>query len=124
MSEETVLSTELVNRKGIPVVIAHGEIDLYTVPEFQNILDTAINLGTRAVIVILTDISYIDSSGLSALIHAYKILTARDAKLYAVVHHDQPGVYRVLEIARLSSIIRVVPSIEDALAEQERLMAA
>jgi len=103
---------------GIPLIQPHGEIDIYTVPEFEQAVSGAVG-GARIVIVDLSDISYLDSSGLSTLIGAYKALSAKGGELYIAAPADPPAVRRVLEITRLDAFVRIRGSLAEILEELE-----
>ena len=124
MGDEVRLSTELIERDGVPIVRVHGEIDLHTAPEFERTLRAGMDRRTPALIVDLSDISYVDSSGLSALLAANKELSARNAALYVAAPPGRPGVRRVIEITRLDTVIRVRDTVEDILDEFGRREAA
>lgn len=117
MSDQPRLSVEITDHEGLPVVHVRGEIDLYTVPEFEQALQEGINRGGPALIADLSDVPYLDSAGLSVLFAAYKALLARNAILYVVAHLGQPGVCRVLEVTRLDTLIRVRGTVEDVIKE-------
>lgn len=51
------------------VVVASGEIDIWTCPALQQALDAAMESSKR-VIVDLTDVTFLDSSGLAVLLRA------------------------------------------------------
>lgn len=116
MINDARLSIEITEIAGVPVVRAHGEIDLYTVPEFEQALDACVKRETQALIADLTETTYLDSSGLSALIHAYKALSGRKGGLCVVAPPETPGVRRVLEITRLNTVFQVSDTVEDAVA--------
>jgi anti-sigma B factor antagonist len=124
MGENAGFSTRLTECKGMPLIHLSGEIDLYTVPQFQQALRAGMDSGASVLIVDLTDVQYIDSAGLSALIAAYKELSARNRRLFVVAPENHPGVSRVLEISRLNTIITIRGSIEEVIAEVESLRAA
>ncbi|HEY3297236.1 MAG TPA: STAS domain-containing protein [Armatimonadota bacterium] len=109
------LSTELTAEEQIPIVRVHGEIDLYTVPEFEDALKSGMQSPFPGLIVDLTDISYVDSAGLGALLAAYKNLSKRDGRLFIVANPHSPGVRKILEITRLDTILNVVGTLKDAI---------
>jgi anti-sigma B factor antagonist len=111
------LRVESLTLDGIPMLHLNGEVDLYTVPAFEQAISGAIADGTTVLVVDLTEISYLDSSGLSALIVAYKKLAAQGGDLYVVASKDPPAVRRVLEITRVDSFIRVRRTIDDVREE-------
>ncbi len=98
---------------GIPLLFLSGEVDLYTVPAFEQAISGVIVDDTRAVVVDLTEISYLDSSGLSTLIVAYKKLAAQGGDLYVIASSSPPAVRRVLEITRVDTFIRVRRTVDD-----------
>lgn len=118
------LSVEVSEIDGMPVVHAYGEIDLYTVPEFDQALKDVVTRGTYAIIVDLTDISYLDSAGLSALLSAYRKLSARNAVMYVVAPPHSPGVRRALEITRLNMLMKVHDTLDSALRDLRMRQAA
>lgn len=103
--------------EGIPVVRVRGEIDLYTVHEFETALESGLTSNPPALIADLTGASYLDSSGLSALLHVYKLISAQGGPLYVIASPDSPGVKRVLNITHLDTIFRVRDTMDDAAAE-------
>jgi anti-anti-sigma factor len=115
--EESRLSAKLTEIDGVPVLQVHGEIDLYTAPEFRDALQQGVGQDPRALIVDLSDISYIDSAGLGALLAAFKMLSVHDAELYIVTNPQSPGVRRVMEITRLDTLMKLYDSLDDALKD-------
>jgi len=99
------------------VVRACGEVDLYTVPDFDNALREAVDQGNSTVIVDLSQISYLDSSGLSSLISAYRRLSGGGGTMFVVASEINPSVRRALEITRLDLLVNVCDSMEYALNE-------
>lgn len=47
-----------------------GELDLYTAPQLENELETLIRAGAAHVLLDLTDVPFLDSSGLAVLLGA------------------------------------------------------
>lgn len=103
---------------------ASGEIDLYTVPEFHRVLQEGIDRAQSALVVDFSDISYLDSAGLSALLKAHALLSNRGSSLRIVIPPNRKTVRRILEITRIDALIPVVDSMEEALEHLEPPMAA
>jgi len=120
--ERLHVDSRMVN--GVPLLHPRGEIDLYTVSEFERAMSNALDVVVKAVIVDLSDISYLDSSGLSALIVAYKKLAAQGGELYVVAPREPPAVRRVLEITRVDTFVRVRPTLDDVARELSMSHAA
>jgi anti-sigma B factor antagonist len=61
-------------RDGVTVLDVSGEIDLYNAPEIKNSISKLIEAKKYTVIVNLENVSYIDSSGIGALIYGVSAL--------------------------------------------------
>jgi anti-sigma B factor antagonist len=69
---------------GSPVIMASGEIDVATVPDLTAALDGMIARGAKAISVDMEHVTFIDSSGLGALVAALKKAQDTDATLTLV----------------------------------------
>jgi anti-sigma B factor antagonist len=101
---------------GVVVIRLHGELDLATAPELSRALDDLPEDGPGEIIVDFSQLAFIDSSGIAALIAAQKALVARGRHLS--IRFPRPAAFRVLEITGLLAFLHVGPSAsEDDLAE-------
>jgi anti-anti-sigma factor len=91
-----------------------GELDHATAPELREPLDAAISGGARAILVDLTDCSFIDSTGLSVLVHAHTRLLDDGGRLEVCC--PDPQVRRLLEITGVDRAFGVHQERADALA--------
>ena len=91
-----------------------GELDHATAPELREPLDAAISGGARAVLVDLSDCSFIDSTGLSVLVHAHTRLLDDGGRLEICCPDAQ--VRRLLEITGVDRAFGIHQSRDDALA--------
>ena len=99
---------------GVLVVDAVGEIDMATAPQLAAALGAVSDRATR-VVVDLSAVSFLDSSGLSALVQARRELAGREVSFRTVSPKDQV-LRRVFEITQLTKELGVVESLDDALA--------
>jgi len=89
-----------------PVIIAlEGEIDLHESPNVRETLRPHIEKKTGRVYVDMTEVVYIDSSGLAVLIDAMQRIANYGGKFGLIA--IRPAVQTVLEIARLDQVFRV-----------------
>jgi anti-sigma B factor antagonist len=111
MDEGLVVSLEQTSE--ISVVRAAGEIDIVTAPKLRDCL-AEIPDGTRTVIVDLSDVSFLDSTGLSVLVAGWKRFSNDDeqAELRLVV--VRPVIQRVLDVTGLSKVFSVFSTFEEA----------
>jgi anti-sigma B factor antagonist len=89
-----------VDHPGGAVLTLGGELDLATTPVLQQWLDPAMR-GTATVVINLTRLSFIDSSGLRLLVQAERQL--RDSGGRLVLVRGPRAVHRVFELTRLDS---------------------
>jgi anti-sigma B factor antagonist len=93
----------------------NGELDHATAPELREPLDAAIDRGVRAVLIDLSDCSFIDSTGLSVLVHARsRLLDDGDGQLEICC--PDPQVRRLLEITGVDRAFGVHQTRDEALA--------
>lgn len=92
-----------------------GELDLHTAPQFKERIRAAFDRAPQltTLIVVLSDVRFIDSSGLGALLAQYRELSQRAGRLILV--DPRPVVLRVLEFSGLLKLIDVVETEEKAL---------
>src|SRR3954453_271589 len=98
---------------GTFVIAVDGEADMSTAVKFNESFFTAARSGIRRVVADLTNVSFIDTTMLNALVVAHRRMT-RDHGCFAVVCSG-PRVSRVLEITGLGQILDVFASRDDAL---------
>lgn len=80
----------------VGVVSAGGELDANSAGRLREACDEVLARGHSAVVVDLAGITFIDSSGLSVLIYAYKQAGERDGSL--TVRSPSAAVTRLLEM--------------------------
>ena len=91
-----------------------GELDLATGPELQGRLTDLIDSGVCEVVLDLTEVSFLDSSGLSVLVMAMKRLRAGGGTLRLAGCQSQ--VQTILELTALSRVFPLYPTAAAALA--------
>ena len=96
------------------VVSVHGEIDIFTAPEFKQRIGAAIDAGRSLVVVDLGETTFIDSSSLGVLISAHRRLGARSGRL--VIACDVPAVRNTFRVTGLDGVLEVARTRDEALA--------
>lgn len=108
---------ERTSRDGVDVLLVEGEIDVATAPRLISALNDVVAESTGSVIIDLTSVGFMDSTGLALLINAHRRLT-RARKRFAVVCPMGP-LWRVFELTDMLDTLSVCPdrqSAEDAVA--------
>lgn len=98
--------------EGVHVVALAGELDLSTTPALTERLGALPRAAPAAVVVDLSGLTFIDSSGLNALVLAAR---ARNADGAFAVAGATGHIARVLEVVHLAKSVDVAPSVEEAL---------
>ena len=93
------------------LVAVHGDVDLKTARAFRAALDEASQDGKERLIVDMSEVPFMDSSGLAALIGAQKALRTQTR----VVVVCPQNLRRIFEVTRLDTVVTVVGSLPEAL---------
>jgi anti-sigma B factor antagonist len=101
-SEEINIATDVVD--GVGVVSVSGEVDLVTAEQLRHTLEEVIERSSD-VVVDLARLSFIDSSGLSALVDAHR--RAREAGGTLTIRNPTSMLRRLLEITHLETLLVV-----------------
>ena len=99
-----------------------GSLDLATAPSLRAALLEAANEGKHDIIVDLSQLEFLDSTGLGALIGAHRRALEHGGRVRRIVN-DGP-IQRLLTITGLMRIFSVYASTEAALADRDRLVAS
>lgn len=99
-------------RQDATIVFLTGEIDLQTSPDVRKALLAHLAKG-KSVIVDMSAVKYIDSSGVASLVEAYQM--ARQDDLRFALAQVGAGAMRVLQLARLDRVFAIHATIADAL---------
>jgi anti-sigma B factor antagonist len=103
------------------VIRVAGDIHATTAPGFSEQLNDAIARGKTRVVLDLTDVEFIDSTGLSVLLNGLRRVTrVRGAMVIACAN---PTVLRLFEITKLDSTFEILASCDDAILRMRQLAA-
>lgn len=84
------------------VVEVRGEVDLHSAAQLRNRLAEVIDTGKPIVLVDLTQLSFIDSTGLGALVAGRNHAVAAEVNLRLICHSE-----RMLKLFRITGLITV-----------------
>jgi anti-sigma B factor antagonist len=111
MEHHPLLNCQLDEAPFANIVHPQGEIDLSTVPVLRGALTTAVSLG-RHVIVDLSDVTFIDSTGFRELLVHRRICRENDRLMVLV--NPKERVQRVIDMLNFFQMIPVYASMETA----------
>ena len=99
------------------IIEVEGQIDLYSAPDFKEHTARVIELGSTRVIIDLSRVTFMDSTGLGVLVGALQRLRAASAQLLLVV--TDYDIERLFELTGLDGSFRIFRSREEALEQLE-----
>ena len=108
------MNCEIRDEGGVAVVALSGDVDLETSPRLRAALLDCVGMK-RSVLVDLSRVSYIDSSGVASLVEAYQA-ARKSATAFGLVEVSANAM-RVLELARLDKVFTIYPNLADGLAD-------
>lgn len=104
------------------VVSTRGEIDATSVEQLRPELTALADAGHSQVVLDLTGVTFLDSSGLGALVSSHRRLQLLGGRLRLVCRNDL--VLRVFRLTGLDNVMSIVPTLEQALEEAAAQSAA
>lgn len=107
------LETGINEIDGMKILSVAGEIDVYTAPQFREAVDNIIAAGQKHLIIDMSDVTYMDSSGFGTLLSATRRLRPQGGTINLV--KCSASIDRILRITRLNTVFNTYDSIEDAI---------
>jgi len=114
MEEERSAVKEVRQQGPATIVALCGEVDLHHTPEVHKTLVGACQRRPERLVINLSEVSYMDSSGIGTLVEIFRRLNGFGGKLMLCGLSDR--VYSVFEITRLNKFFKIFATEEEALA--------
>ena len=105
------MKLEIRNSATATIVILAGDVDLESSPQVRTALLGCV-ASKHAVVVDMSAVSYIDSSGVASLVEAFQV--ARKSKSRFVLARVSEAAMRVFELARLDKVFTLVDEVDAA----------
>jgi anti-sigma B factor antagonist len=103
----------------VPVFELSGSLDIATSPSVRAALTDASERGDHRLIVDLTRLEFLDSTGLGALIGGQRRAKEFGGEIRLVVKEGQ--ILRLLRITGLLNVFAVYPTLDDAVRDGQRV---
>ena len=103
---------EVIKKQGASIVVLKGDVDLESSPAAREVLLKSVE-GAGKVLVDLSSVTYIDSSGVASLVEALQA-AKRNGGIFALVAASDPT-RRVLELARLDKVFTMYTTVDEGL---------
>jgi anti-sigma B factor antagonist len=98
----------------IQVVAVTGELDLSNASSLVRQVEAAVRSGRNCVVIDLSGITHMDSTGLAAMIEAHHLTQARRGRLALVA--QAASVRRTIEVRGLDRLFTILPTRDEAVA--------
>jgi anti-anti-sigma factor len=93
------------------LIAIYGDVDLKSARDFRDALDDAAQDGKARLIVDLSEVPFMDSSGLAALIGAHKSIRGHTEMVVVCPENLR----RIFEVTRVDAVVPVVATLPEAL---------
>ncbi|MBX3358925.1 MAG: STAS domain-containing protein [Phycisphaeraceae bacterium] len=100
-------------RGGATVVLPEGDIDLTASPVFRQALKQVQSTKPATMVVDLSQVPYMDSSGVATLVEAMQIARKSGSTMVLAALTDK--VRSIFEIARLDTVFKITTTVDAAL---------
>lgn len=101
-------------KRGVLIVRPQGEIDVNAVDQFRREIEEQLAVtGVKNILLNLQDVTFIDSSGVGAILGRYKLIQQRGGNMAAAAL--KPLVARVFALSGLENIIKLYRTETEAL---------
>ena len=99
---------------GAHIICVSGEIHVSTAPQFAARLTDAIESGKTAIVLDMSGVEFIDSTGLSVLLNGLRLVNQRHGRLAIVC--TNPTVLRLFQITNLDDTFDIFGDRREAIA--------
>ena len=100
--------------EGVSVVSVTGEIDVHSAPALHEGLEAQIGRDLRGIVVDLTGVAFLDSTGLGALVSGRTAAGERGVSLPVVCNSDR--ILKLFTITGLDGVFQLFDDVESAVA--------
>lgn len=104
------LSIDMKEKENELLVKVAGEIDAYTAPKLKEMLQPSAETDDKDITVDLSEVSYMDSTGLGVFVGLFKTVKARGGQLNLVGLSDR--LQRLFDITGLGDIMNINSKVE------------
>ena len=101
------LSVDFMETQTQVVLSVRGEVDMNTAPELGALVDAVIGQGYQSVVLDMAELAFMDASGLRVIADGASRLRPSGGEV--VLRSPPPIVQRILDITRLTEVVRLEP---------------
>ena len=102
------------SKNGLTICRVEGDIDIACSPDLKKVFDKLISQKTPKIVIELSKVSYVDSSGLATLVGILKNMRSYGGKMRLA--GMSPKIKSLFEITKLDKLFEIMASEEEAIA--------
>lgn len=95
------------------IVEVGGEVDVYTAPKLREKLVEVIGDGSYDIVVDMSEVEFLDSTGLGVLVGGLKRVRAHNGRLALVCQQER--ILKIFRITGLTKVFEIYDSVDQAL---------
>jgi anti-sigma B factor antagonist len=114
-------TTEEHDQRSLHVISLEGDLDMYSAPHLKELLDEPIAEADSSIILDCTQLVFVDSSGLGALVGVLKDVSNNNGQLSLAGVNE--NIQRILQVTGLGRLFTIYPTLAEA-REASILMVA
>ena len=107
------MEVEVRSQHEVTIIDCTGDVDLYSSPALREVLLEKIGCASASVLLNMTGVSYMDSSGIAMLVEALQL--SRQSKARFGLYGLRSNARSVLELARLHKVFNLFEDEPEAL---------
>ena len=113
------IEVRLEQTPGFDIVTPSGDLDVFSAPRVRSVVFDPSSCSQDTLVLDLSDVAFIDSTGLGVLVATRRWTRTRSAELVIVVKPSSV-VARVLSLAGLDAVFTRVDTLDEALCSVEQ----
>lgn len=99
----------------VPILAVSGEVDVYSAPALKDKITELIESGQETLVVDLSAVAFLDSTGLGALVEARAATTEAGGSMPLVCNQER--ILKLFTITGLDGVFSIHPTVDDAVGE-------
>ena len=107
-----MINVDVKKQDDLAIISVEGDIDLYSSPQVRKEIIELTNAKTKGIIVNLSGVTYMDSSGVATLVEGLQLV--KDYKGILLMCDVKGVVHDVFELSRLDKVFNIYQTEEDA----------
>jgi anti-sigma B factor antagonist len=109
------ISVSETSDRNIPILAVSGEVDVYSAPALKDKITELLESGQTTLIVDLSSVAFLDSTGLGALVEARAATTEAGGAMPLVCNQER--ILKLFTITGLDGVFSIHAEVDEALAE-------